>query len=275
MVATMIIAPGDCAAANSCCAARDRALIGVGTVLFLCCMAGPATAATQSVVGSIEKGYLRIEVDNYNPLYWAIDELSRLCKCAIAFEDVPWSNPDDLTPANHRAGQPTTRQVKRESLSVSRAVDGPLTNDLVTAVLHEILSAYERKGFSGRFAVVDDGILQVVPMSMKDTEGRVEAIAPLLDTVISLPADRATPAQWLSTVGAALSEASGVPVVVVLAANSSLLGRGVQMSATSEPARAVLARLFAQLPVRAAWRLTYNPERREYVMGLQSAPLRR
>jgi hypothetical protein len=121
------------------------------------------------------------------------------------------------------------------------------------------------------FSVIEgDGLLHVTPVDFIGSSGRREKIKPLLDLTISILPKQRTGADLVEEICHSLSLAAGQTVVTGTTPLSLLATRKTAVTASSEPARSVLDRLFKEIDIALSWQLFYDPGLRWYVLNIHA-----
>lgn len=147
--------------------------------------------------------------------------------------------------------------------------DGSARKAAAAKAITQALSGYAVLRGANAFSVVQDkGLLHVVPTQFTNSSGRVETAKPLLNTAVSIFPKQRTGAVFLNEVCQSLSSTTGQKVVLGTIPTSLLMTRTTSITATSEPARTVISRFFAEFPEALSWRLLYDPGLRWYVLNI-------
>jgi len=181
----------------------------------------------------------------------AVDRLEAVYDVPITYEDPPMSYEQEVA----KAAKP---------LFFSYEVPAPdatleTRKALASEALANMLQNYAALWWGGdMFKVVEgNGGFEIVPVQYLDKAGHIVKAQPILDTPISLPSQDRTPAETIVEICKAVSAASGgtlMPGSLAAVPNNTMernqdgFDPTVTFSASNEPARDVLARLFAQLP---------------------------
>lgn len=202
-------------------------------------------------------------------LFWALDEVQRFCACPIGYEEPRWQWAGDLESVQIRGRRPLTAS-RRVSLHVSAPATTPMTRGETTAIVTALVAQYER-ATSARFMIRGERVLEVVPLSFKNADGRIVRPPPLIDTVVTLDGPPALPAVWFGRLVQAIGAMTGQKIRTSLSGNHLTMGQPVAFTARAEPASVALQRLYSELGVDAVFRLSYGPATKTYGMGLRTA----
>lgn len=240
------------------------AILLIGAVELAGAQAGP-----QASRASVVEGVLTLSVtDELNPLASAIEQLQRVCLCAISLEEPEWQHAEDVQGRFDAQAKRTIRTGPRASVALSRSVASPMSRQDVAAVLRDLVGQIEQQT-SARFAVVEGRTLGVVVKSVRKANGVVAPAESVLDSRITLIRDRRPLSDWLSRIGYELRRVSQRPVYSVYPPGGQLRDYMVVLAADNEPARDVLERLLSDLPREAAWRWSYSPATDRFTLGLR------
>lgn len=239
-------------------------------LLVLCLWLAPTALSAQHVTSHLEGGVLTVDVrQEHSALYWALDEVQRFCACAIGYEEPAWQWAGDLESARTRGSRSFTAS-RRVSLHVSAPATTPMTRGETKAIVADLVAQYAR-ATSARFMIRGERVLEVVPMSFKNADGRIVRPQPLIDTLVTLDGPPALPAVWFERLVQAIGAVTGHKIRASLSGNHLTLGQPVAFTARTEPASVALQRLYSEHGVDAVFRLSYGPATKTYGMGLRTA----
>ena len=118
---------------------------------------------------------------------------------------------------------------------------------------------------------VANGMLYVVPTRQLTGSGGIISVDSILMAPISLPLQERSAAETLKLIQSGVSKSTGYTIGLGEAPVGSLVNTRVSIGASAEPARDVLARLFASIsrgPL--SYRLYFDPGRRYYMLNVHS-----
>jgi hypothetical protein len=218
-------------------------------------------AFAQRTEGHLVDGVLDLRVENESdPLFFAIEKLSDLCRCPISFEEPEWTHSSDVEVVRYPNGTRNVRIVKRGSLRVVSKVDDRGGREWIGAVLQDLLAQHDANGSAVLFRVAPGPPLTVRPQSLRNPVGD-EVLPPLLlDTEISLDSESMPIYRWVDRLARELSQASGRTVRILYPPRGPALENPVTFGAKAESARSVLRRLFADSSADVAWLVSHSPE---------------
>jgi hypothetical protein len=185
-----------------------------------------------------------IEVEDPYPMRAAILKINELSGSPINLEGMQIDYADDmLQMANGMV--PITRQ-----LVVPIVVDdvtGKLRNlEAVESALSALVSTYNSADFPGEYKLeLANESFFVLPVEYRDAAGITRPMAPVLSTLISLPAEKRTLHRTVLAILDELSRTSGFHILDMRNAMNGM-DNPVVFGATNEPAGHVLARFFSQ-----------------------------
>jgi hypothetical protein len=183
----------------------------------------------------------------------AVDRLEAVYDLPITYEDPPMSYEYEVA-----------KTIK--PLSITYEVPPPnATLEQRKILAAEALATVVRNNaalWGDEFKIIEgNGGFEVVPVRYRNSAGMIVGLHTVLDTPISIPAEDRTPQETVKAILQAVKASSGVDIIpgaiaaVPNRTNPTNERRPVSklnFGAANEPARDVLARLFAQLPVTGA-----------------------
>ena len=101
-----------------------------------------------------------------------------------------------------------------------------------------------------------------------DERGVQRAIGSLLDTPISLPAGDRPASRAIREIAAAVSKATGATILEGMLPLNVFQNSMVNIAADNEPAWSVLQRVLTGWLGPLAWRLPFDPGRRQYMLNI-------
>ncbi len=241
---------------------------------------------------------LTLTVNDPRPVHAAVLEMERLSGTAINYEDVQYNYPSDVQDvsvsamnASQRAQAPPGVQVivprggqlvvlvgvdaATGRLKDRTAVMGALSQLLTVANTAETIAA-------GKFTVENvNNQFFVAPSQWRSATGASVAATPVLSVPITLTGQPMTGWDTLNAVLRQVAAASGAQVVAGTMPMGMFALSKVSVSASKEPARYVLARLFADIisagpsatsAPTMGYHLLFDPKQREYVLNVEVIP---
>lgn len=248
----------------------------VSTVLFL---------LMASAQGQAER--LHLSIDDPRPVAKAIELLMIEHPGFIAtYEDPPYRYREDI--------RDVTAEVRRDihlhpAGNVPRVI-GPMGGSFDFSysvrsetgepadwmeVLQEVLTAHQVGARGGRFRVERSGdVFHVVPTEVRDGSGVWVGQTSILDELITIPAQEGNGYEMLTAICKAVSDVTGIPVVVGTIPNNLFARHEGLLEADAEPAKEVLLRTLRSIHPRLTWRLLYGPSRERYALNVRGTPAR-
>lgn len=242
------------------CASRVRqnlklVLPFLGVVL----LASPSEA--QGTYGRIVDGVVEVRVENESdPLYFAIEKLSDLCRCPISYEEPEWTRTADIEVLRYPNGSRDVKIVKRGSLHVTAKGDDTNARDWVGPMVQSLIAQHHASGNSVVFQVAPGPPPVVLPQRGGNSSGVVEPQDLVLDTRLTFASETMPAMSWIARLARELGRASGHSVRILYPPRAPGLDLPVTLDAKDETARSVLRRLFADSPADIAWLVTHSPE---------------
>lgn len=214
-------------------------------------------------------------ISSGRPLANASSVLECLYGWPITYEDTPYVYDGDIEDATSRVRKdgksardgvpqillPRVRTFSFTLEDVARPARGARSPEAPAraAILAMLKSYSDSVGGAEMFTLTEsNGLFHVVPVQRRDKSGRLEKVAPLLDTPVTLPAKERSGTQLLLDICQFLTRQTGESVG---------MGHGWRSNRTyvaprpGEPARSDLSRLLAEqaAPLPYSWKLFYQP----------------
>src|SRR5258705_4950464 len=259
-------------------------------VLFLVCLTVAVVigAPRRMSISSVQvAGTEHLSVNNGRPVAEAAWELEKRYGWVITYEDpiyVHGSEINDVTLQvrrdldKYKPGQAPKVLVPKGG---SLAITFKLTSDDNTpvrpeSVVQKLLEVNGAAGNGGSFRLEVSGpIVHVIPTAYKNSAGTLVPLQPVLDSLISIPAEERTGMQSLEALCAAVSEVTQTKVVVGTADVNLFAGHSYQLGAKDEKARDFLVRLLGNVRVAGrlddtdlSWRLLFDPTEKFYALNI-------
>ena len=209
---------------------------------------------------------LHISVDSNYPLHIAANQLEQRHGIAISYEDARYLHASDLIERKHYrqpgsaldrlGGEPEDLIYRRGQLDMHYTVspDTGAPEDLME-VLQALCDNHEANGNPGVFGVrQSDGMFHIVPLLERSEEEYFREAKPLLDTVISFPAQERTAYATVEAIANELQkqfpkERIGLGRVPI----NRFLQTRLTVGASNEPARQVLIRVLDKIEGNYSW----------------------
>ncbi|MGO9575573.1 MAG: hypothetical protein ACLPTQ_14745 [Terriglobales bacterium] len=247
-------------------------VLGMGAVVVGAQVARPQFIGDATVTQTDRKA--SIYANDPRPLDQAIRAIRRQYGWIVDYED-PSYGPNDLvddTDAKWRKAHPDAKGVTRVAGGAFR-VDLTLADDISSGsngeqfLLHDLITQYNESGNRGRFELRRETPKRFSVVGIGAANGDVK---PLLDTVITIPAEERTTIDSIRLVLRAISEKSGCKVedgtgpINTLTASSKIGGQ-------ERPAREILSKLASATPLPLVWILLYDADNAMYFFNLDVA----
>ena len=223
-----------------------------------------------------------VKADFGVPLAQAVAVVSAEYGWAIHYEDPPYQSKYDVMDGvnpQYRATHPDTPIVPVPSGGAFQSTYPETSNMWVSTsmeqqVLEKIVSDYNLSGNPGNFAVrqLSDGSFDVVGISVRNDSGALVAIAPVLDTQISIPLEARTFDGTITTVLNALTTKTGFGMVIGAVPMNALNSpwTGITVGGSIAPARDLLmSAIDPMMKNHYVWDLLYRPRDQRYVFNLR------
>ena len=207
-------------------------------------------------------------IDHPRPLQVAVDFLRLKYGWKIDYEEPP--DIAELIEAGNSKWF-TTQQIKprpgtlmmaggsfqseyAESLAKPTAADGE------KQILEKIVADYNRSGNPGKYAVRQESNnrFAIVGVSLKDKDGQDKDVVPILDTPISIPAERRSGWDTIELILSELSKKTGTSVKYFGMADNGLIQSRVVVGGENIPARTLLLQVIGETGTARNWGLLYD-----------------
>lgn len=220
----------------------------------------------------------RLDVNDPRPVAKAVRTLEDLCQCVITYEDpriIYSRETKDVTDEVSRSIPAKSQRVivpKGGALTVNyRAVPGTDRPVNLTSALNDVLKAHEREDGAGKFRIENsNGVIHVIPVAVKNINGKIEPQTSVLDAAISLPRQERTGMQTLTAICEAISKKNHMRVELGAAPLNLLFQHRSVQGFNNEQARTVLIRFLQDVDKsgRLSWRLLYEPGVKTYALNI-------
>lgn len=201
----------------------------------------------------------RIQVNDPRPLSAVIDELRSSFGVAISYEELLRVSPADAKditatiPADRRKGDQKYYIPRGGAFTFSYASPRDNSPATIEQILRGLVGQFNRVSLDAQFKLSRTGdTFCVVPVTRKASNGVVEAIGSVLDTVISIPDGKRTAMDQLAQISLALREAGHVNFGLGLVPFKAL-GYTLDGGVKGETARQALVRLLDGSPFKLDW----------------------
>jgi hypothetical protein len=215
-----------------------------------------------------------IYANDPRPLDQAIRAIREQYGWIVDYEDPPYG-PNDLvddTDAKWRKAHPDAKGVTRVAGGIFRA-ELTLVDDMSSGsngeevLLHDLITKYEGSGNPGRFELRRETPKRFSVVGIGPANGDVK---PLLDTMITIPAQERTTIDSIRLVLRAISEKSGYKVEVGTGPINTVMASS-KIGGQERPAREILAKLAGATPLPLVWILLYDADNAMYFVNLDVA----
>jgi hypothetical protein len=237
-------------------------------------LAACALIATAGYIQVAAQTLENITVSDPRPIAAALEALERRYGLAITYEDPEYVYSSDL--------KDVTALVRKDGRSFPRVIvpkGGPFQFQYLvkdgkpleetTILIRRLLTECATLGgpvFDVQQRATTRGTeWHVIPVEVRDNQGRFVAKPALLDTPIFIPLEKRSALHVLSLICDELSRISAHRVGLGLVPMNPLHAYQVEMGAANQPARDVLANLLGQ-PM--AWQLFYDPGLGWYALNI-------
>jgi hypothetical protein len=219
-----------------------------------------------------------VTANDARPLAQAVTALSEEFAWVVDFEDPPYYSNFDLvddTASQWRAAHPSAKGVTviAGDTFQTQFPESPNTSSSLTGeerILDGVVSDYNASTNPGRFNVRNegDGRFAVVGTNVKDENGRDQAVSPILDTPISIPAETRDANTTIETILHALTVKTQTKVAAFMLPQNALAQAQVTVGGQDIPARVLLLQTLSAAKMKLYWRLYYDHDVKMYGFSL-------
>lgn len=223
-------------------------------------------------------GLVKVSANNPRPLERVVSALNEEYGWSVSFEDPQFVSDSELaddTDPNWQRAHPQGRKVRVPSGGV---FEGEFVEDAGTrtpagkeALLRQVAAAHNQSGNPGKFAVrVEDGRVEVVPVSVKNISGVDQEVLPVLDTLITIPAERRTALASILAITKEMSARTQVKIDLGMIP-TNLLQTEVNVGGNNVAARKLLSQALNGTGRTLNWNLLYDANVPGYFLNLHVA----
>jgi hypothetical protein len=218
----------------------------------------------------------QISVKDARPVASAIRLLEKRFDRVITYEDPPFAHPDDTLDVTESVRRdlhqyapgkaPRVIVPRGGELSVEYDRDEPLE-----VVLARVLSESTRVVSSATFRTEEtNGIIHVIPQSIKSATSETVSVRSVLDARIELPAQERDGMQMLEAWATAVSTSSKQQIIIGSAPLQMFLNYKDAQGLTSQSGREALTEILTRAGKgkKLSWQLFYEPGLRMYALNI-------
>ena len=217
---------------------------------------------------------VHINATGSRPLLQAVDALQEKYGWIVKYEDPQYpaaigGAATPPSPPNRR--HPNARNSEMTGFSVEFNVTANSRPDEQT-VLALVVDANNQSNDAGQFELrkEKDGSFVVVGVGVRSPQGETSSQQPILDSLISLEAERRSTRETIALICQKVSQLSKIQVTANDAADS-LSGRAIVVVGGADvQARTLLSRILASMGRNLYWRLLYDSSAKSYELSISS-----
>jgi hypothetical protein len=200
------------------------------------------------------------------PLGTVADRLQESWARPVTYEDPVWLWSGDLE--TDKPGVKWSTYPKRRVMQIPTAAVKNLDRKRDSALLTQIVEAWNRSAGGPKFAVRTSSFgIHIVPVASADASGRMRPAAPLLDQVVTVPAEFRLPNEHLRALAWALKASTGMWIYESIGSigvrfNQVFTGTGNLMfewGVEQRQAREALIDLLTRSATTFSWRFNCQP----------------
>ena len=258
---------------------RSRAVLRLvgGAILWASVAVAPPASASDP------NAFVPVKVVDPRPLAAAADQLQNRYGVVVHYEDPPYVYEGDLVPANlgltsgglsngggKGGANPTVMIPAGTGLDMSLAYEPGESMLLdLPSILQGLVELHEDTDQPGRFKVDQTGgESSLIPYQVRQGDGTLMPVTPVLDTPIVLGSGSGTALDALQQIVAEASKKSEQNIKLGMVPGTLLHQSTASLSGGNLPARDFLAQLVSALPHPVAWRLLYDANHQAYYLNL-------
>ncbi len=241
-------------------------------------------------VAALAQTTVHIAQSQRRPLEAALNQLESQIGIPINYEDPHFECADDIEDvteqvqnAAQKAAHPNVRIIvpKGGSLALDSLLPSiPQASDALAAVT-QLRQQHEASGYPGRFSVkAVRSVITVEPNAVRKSDCMWSGTSPVMERTISFPLQTRDATETLTLILNTLAHYTGVKIGLANLPMLSFVKRNVTLRANSEPANAVLVRLFERLSIpgptpNLSYHLFFDPGLKYYLADIAAVtPIR-
>jgi hypothetical protein len=218
----------------------------------------------------------RLDVKDNRPVASAITTLESRFSRIITYEDAPLVHPDDTLDVTESVRRDLHKYAPGKAPRVIVPRGGVISleysrNDPIELVLGYVLSEAERVTPSATFRTDEtNGIIHVIPRSIKGLAGETVPVRSILETPVQLAAQQRTGMQMLEAWRDAVSTSSKKRVMIGAAPFALLVSYKDDKGVNSQNARDALSEILTRAGkgMKLSWQLLYDPGQKIYAINI-------
>jgi hypothetical protein len=227
-------------------------------------------------VSAVQPQKNRISVRDSRPVAEAIVSLETRFSQVITYEDVPLVHSDDTLDVTESVRRDLHKYDPGKAPKVIIPRGGEISveftrNDAVEVVLSSVLNEFERMTPSTSFRIVEtNGVIHVIPQSIKGPTGETIPVSSILDAPVQLPAQERTGMQLLEAWANAVTTSSRKRIIIGATPLKMLLTYKDDQGLNSPNARDALTEILSRVgkEVKLSWQLFYDPGQKIYAINI-------
>ena len=247
-------------------------------------------ATTLSVTGRGMQGNSKesLSVNDARPVKLAAETLEKKYGWIITYEDPPYAHESELVDVTEKVRRDLDKFKPGQAPKVFIPKGGDLTFEYdiepdtkkpadSAAVVQQLLDTYAIAGNPGVFRLERDRQrLHIVVAASKNEDGVLVSRQSVLDTVITVPAQKRNGLELLDAICAAISDARGIRVVVGGAPLNRFYQHQTESGAKNQRARDFLTSELDRITGQAkwSWQLLYDPGMKTYFLNIHAVSTR-
>jgi hypothetical protein len=247
-----------------------------------------ATVVCVTGRGMQESGKEILSVNGTRPVKLAAEMLEKKYGWVITYEDPPYAHESELVDITEKVRRDLDKFKPGQAPKVFTPKGGELAleYEIETAtkkpadsvvVVQQLLDTYAIAGNPGVFRLErDPQRLHIMVAASKNKDGVLVSRQSVLDTLITVPAQKRNGLELLDAICAAISDASGTGVVVGGAPLNRFYRHQTESGAKNQRARDFLTNELDQITgqVKWSWQLLYDPGEKTYFLNVHGVSTR-
>jgi hypothetical protein len=224
---------------------------------------------------SLNNGQATISVTGYRALNDALAQAEQLLKFPINFEELPYQNAQDLSLVKPPGWVKPILAPLKHTLNVALTFTGPDAKANTDSAVQAILNTYQANHLPGLYKqVTETDSIDVVPDQILNRSGSMVSVTPVMDAHITFPYAKRSVEGTVELICDLVSQMSHTKVLLAFAPVSVAPGsmehvEQVELQASDEPARTVLARLITTYGRPMSYKVLYEPDSQQYYFSIR------
>jgi len=269
---------------NTATSANSRQRCNLLVLLLSLTLAVVSVTIHAAARGIFKPSMQTLSVNDPRPVAFAAEMLEKAYGWTVTYEDPQYAYEGDLVDVTEKVSRNLDKYKPGEAprvlvprggeLSFDYSIDSTTKKPADSAlVIQQLLDAYAVGGHPGVFRMERSGErLHIIGVAARDKNGVLTPQRSVFDTVITLPAQKRSGMELLTALCAAISQASGIPVVPGSVPVNQLHRYETESGAKDVKAREFLSNELDRMSnsIKLSWRLFYDADSKTYYLNIHS-----